>query len=254
MKKSIISLLLLSMMIPFAACGGTASETETETEIKTETETETEIETETEAETEKPEPMTISCVGDSITFGYGLDDPDKDSYPSKLKEKLGDNFTVLNFGVSGATTFRHDEHAYMNMKEYRESLKSQPHIVIIMLGTNDSVYIRNLGLSPKQFESLYERLLKSYIDLESSPKVFVATPPHAYKGRTDVEDYVKMHIQPIIKKIADKYPDVTYINMWDHTENMAKLFPDGIHPNAEGYASIADTMYSYVAEYLGINK
>ncbi|MBE6632053.1 MAG: hypothetical protein E7623_05055 [Ruminococcaceae bacterium] len=198
------------------------------------------------------EPKVIACVGDSITFGYGLIDPKNYSYPSRLKELLGDNYEVHNFGISGATMFRHDGFSYMDSQKYRDSLKLNPDIVIIMLGTNDSVYIRNLGLSPNTFEQLTDQMIRSYLNLSSKPKVFIASPPHAYKGRTDVEDYVRAYIQPIIKKVAERFPEVTYINMWDHTANMSNLFPDGIHPNEEGYLSIANTMLSYIKSYLNI--
>src|ERR1019366_2422176 len=44
----------------------------------------------------------VACVGDSITFGYGL----QQSYPATLGHWLGTNYDVRNFGVS-ATTLLH---------------------------------------------------------------------------------------------------------------------------------------------------
>src|SRR5690349_13172296 len=41
----------------------------------------------------------IACVGDSITFGYGLGDPNTESYPAQLAQRLGSAHTVQNFGV-----------------------------------------------------------------------------------------------------------------------------------------------------------
>lgn len=42
----------------------------------------------------------VACVGDSITFGHGLDDPSTESYPAVLADRLGAGHTVRNFGVS----------------------------------------------------------------------------------------------------------------------------------------------------------
>ncbi len=45
----------------------------------------------------------IACVGDSITFGSGIPNREKLSYPAQLSALLGDDYEVRNFGVSGAT-------------------------------------------------------------------------------------------------------------------------------------------------------
>ena len=51
---------------------------------------------------EYTETIRVACVGDSITFGYGISNRDKNSYPAKLQNLLGDGFEVQNFGLSGA--------------------------------------------------------------------------------------------------------------------------------------------------------
>jgi acyl-CoA thioesterase-1 len=52
-------------------------------------------------------PGRIVILGDSITAGYGLDDPAQQAYPALLQRKIdaaGLPFTVVNAGVSGDTT------------------------------------------------------------------------------------------------------------------------------------------------------
>ena len=49
------------------------------------------------------EPIRVACVGDSITFGYGIKDRDKMSYPAQLGKRLGNKYEVRNFGVNGHT-------------------------------------------------------------------------------------------------------------------------------------------------------
>ena len=48
------------------------------------------------------EPVRVACVGDSITEGAGVRDPNK-RYPAQLGVLLGANYDVKNFGVSGTT-------------------------------------------------------------------------------------------------------------------------------------------------------
>src|SRR5690242_3130681 len=40
-------------------------------------------------ETEYSEPIRVACVGDSITYGYGIKDREYESYPAQLAELLG---------------------------------------------------------------------------------------------------------------------------------------------------------------------
>lgn len=48
----------------------------------------------------------VTCVGASITYGYGLRDREANAYPVWLGRWLGTNYAVRNFGVS-ATPLLH---------------------------------------------------------------------------------------------------------------------------------------------------
>ena len=45
----------------------------------------------------------VACIGNSVTYGYGHQDPKATSYPTQLGQMLGNGFDVRNFGHSGAT-------------------------------------------------------------------------------------------------------------------------------------------------------
>ena len=81
-------------------------------------------------QTSKNNSIRVACVGDSITFGFG--------YPENLQTKLGDDYTVNNFGVSASTVVTHSYKPYVNQNAFIQSKDFQPEIVIIMLGTNDA--------------------------------------------------------------------------------------------------------------------
>ena len=74
----------------------------------------------------------IAVLGGSTTFGSGVDD--RDSWPALLQEKLGDRFSVTNYGVPGYSTAEAIIQMALIVTE------SHPHFVIHYHGWND---IRN---------------------------------------------------------------------------------------------------------------
>ena len=45
----------------------------------------------------------VACVGNSVTYGYGIPDRERKCYPSVLQQRLGAGYEVKNFGHSGTT-------------------------------------------------------------------------------------------------------------------------------------------------------
>jgi lysophospholipase L1-like esterase len=76
----------------------------------------------------------IACVGDSITYGFGLPAASRDalSYPGVLELNLPD-FEVLNFGNNGKTMTKRGNDPYWNTDDYEKALTSNPDIVVLML-------------------------------------------------------------------------------------------------------------------------
>lgn len=81
----------------------------------------------------------VACVGDSITFGTKIEDRMHRSYPAQLGVLLGEGYEVKNFGRPGATLLQHGHRPYIKTKAFRAALAFEPEIVIIKLGTNDSI-------------------------------------------------------------------------------------------------------------------
>ena len=55
------------------------------------------------------EKIRVACVGDSITFGFGIPDPNDNSYPAQLGKLLGKGWDVHNFGQTGLTLLKKGE-------------------------------------------------------------------------------------------------------------------------------------------------
>lgn len=47
----------------------------------------------------------VACIGDSITWGFTLLNPWKQSYPALLQQMLGDAYEVRNFGYNDEAGF-----------------------------------------------------------------------------------------------------------------------------------------------------
>jgi len=78
----------------------------------------------------------VACIGDSITFGARLEDSNRFSYPAQLQVLLGDNYRVENFGIGGCTLIRKGTpNVWTQLVKITDS---NPDIVIICLGTNDT--------------------------------------------------------------------------------------------------------------------
>ena len=90
------------------------------------------------------EPLRIACIGDSLTRGSGSHErtppphPDRGNYPSHLSTLLGHRFEVRNFGHGGTTACNQTDAPYARTKEFRRAVRWQPHLVVLMLGTNDA--------------------------------------------------------------------------------------------------------------------
>ena len=76
----------------------------------------------------------VACIGNSITYGYGLPDRATQSYPVQLQKMLGESYQVENFGKSGATLLNKGHRPYMQQDEYHRAIDFAGDIVVIHLG------------------------------------------------------------------------------------------------------------------------
>ena len=87
----------------------------------------------------KADNIKIACVGNSITEGFGLENPSQESYPAVLQSLLGYDYEVGNFGLSARTLLMKGDLPYMKEQRFKDALEFLPDIVTIKLGTNDSM-------------------------------------------------------------------------------------------------------------------
>ena len=185
------------------------------------------------------DPVKVACVGDSITFGAGVTNREKEAYPAVLGELLGANYAVWNFGVSGATLLKKGNKPYWLEAAYAKAKGLNPDIVVIMLGTNDSKPV-NWQYS-SAFPSDLTALVDSFQALPSHPKVWLCQPTPSTKNKYRISEGNEQQVRRIIAQVAaTKKLGVIDI---DHAfDGHADLFLDGVHPNNAGAKLMAQTV------------
>lgn len=184
-----------------------------------------------------PHPVRVACVGDSITAGAGTD-PGM-SYPSQLQALLGGQWEVKNFGVSGRTLLQKGDFPYWAEAAYRNAQAFKPDVVMIMLGTNDTK--PQNWTHKEEFAADYKKLVKSFLDLDSKPRVIACRPvPVPEPGNYGInETNLKIEIQEIDALARELKIDV--IDMHAPLESKPELLPDRVHPNTAGAGVMAAT-------------
>lgn len=192
----------------------------------------------------------VACVGDSITYGFGIKDHDVNCYPAVLGRLLGGGYTVNNFGFSDRTAGFGANRPYVNETLYDESLEFEPDIVVIMLGTNDSKPYN--WVDEDSFVSDYEKIIRSYQALDSKPKIYIGIPPQTFpvlgKVRYEIDgDAVIEKVCPAVRRVA-KEMNLPIIDINGLLKDKPELFVDGVHPNSEGAQLVAELVYKEITK------
>ena len=188
----------------------------------------------------------VACIGDSITFGYGLASPSTQSYPAQLQARLGSGYVVGNFGVNGATVQKSTAKSYWRTSQYRSSKTFAPKIVVIMLGTNDS---KSGNWDAAKFNTDYRALIADYWSLPTQPEVYVCLIPPVYSpnafGPTFDPVFIQNTVVPAIRTIANQ-SGMPLVDNNSPLLNHPEYFSDGVHPNVQGAGIIASTVAAAV--------
>lgn len=179
----------------------------------------------------------VACIGNSITYGHGIQDRENDTYPAQLQKLLGVEYDVQNFGVSGTTAQKQGDYPWVSTNQYKDALAFAPHIAVIKLGTNDSKPQNWVGA--ERLANDLESIAEEFENLPSHPRIIIALPAKSYEIRWNIRDSIIYNYElPAIKKVAKKHK-WQLVDLYKATSKMPELFPDGIHPNEQGAGVIA---------------
>lgn len=196
----------------------------------------------------------VACIGNSITYGYGLPDRATQSYPVQLQKMLGESYQVENFGKSGATLLNKGHRPYMQQDEYHRAIDFAGDIVVIHLGINDT--------DPRDWPDYRDFFVKDYIALIDSfrvanpeARIMIArlTPiadrhPRFLSGTRDWHGEIQLAIENVAR-----YAGVQLIDFHKPLYPYPFMLTDAVHPDPEGVFVLAQTVYSAITgDYGGL--
>jgi acyl-CoA thioesterase-1 len=212
--------------------------------------------------------LRIACIGNSITFGARLDNPNNESYPAVLSEMLKANdyrnYEIKNFGIGGATILRFGT---PNLWPLIDSLQNfKPDIVIIKAGTNETVGIPRLNWENiNEFEKDYSDYISLIRKINPDCRIVICSPLDMVIQTEDLspERITDLNgrrpriweLRKRIKKIASA-ENTYFLDLTSPFKGKANLMTkkDGVHPNKDGYVYLASLVYDYLVKRKIVDK
>jgi len=185
------------------------------------------------------EPRTLVFFGDSLTAGYGLDDPSSESYPALIQKKIDAahlRWRVVNAGLSGETTSA-------GARRVDWVLRQPVDLFVLALGGNDGLR----GIEPRISRASLQRIMDRVREKNPSTKIVLAgmmMPP------TLGADYTR--------EFAALYPSLAKQNnvillpfLLEGVAGSTELNQaDQIHPTARGHVVVAETVWKAIQPLL----
>lgn len=166
----------------------------------------------------------IICLGDSLTYGYGVDKGA--DYPSSLARMI--NIPVINAGVDGDTSIEGLERLSPDV------LEKNPLLVIIEFGGND--FLKQVPIK------LTFSNIKEMIDKVQAKGAMVAL--------VDISAgilFKEYRVQ--LSKIAKQKGAIFIPSILEGIVTNPSLKSDFLHPNSKGYNIVAQRVHKVIAPY-----
>lgn len=192
------------------------------------------------------EPLRISAVGDSITWGFGLENRRDNSWPGVLENLASGSLEVGNFGRNGANLTERGDRPYRETLPYARAVDFDGSIVVIALGTNDTKIGNRIFLDT--FKEDYLSLIESFRQGEKDREIYLCLPPPLFDNRWGMEEnLLEKCLIPLIGEIAGE-ADCEVIDLYHPLLDRTEFFPDGVHPDVRGARIIGEVIYNVLSE------
>jgi acyl-CoA thioesterase-1 len=181
----------------------------------------------------------IVAVGDSLTAGYGLDEAD--AYPAQLERRLrqaGYPWRVVNAGISGETSS-----GALSRMNWVLTLK--PDIVVLVTCANDGLRGIDPKVTEKNLDEMVHILTERNVTVVLGGMKMVTNLGRAYTGA----------FSAVYPAVARRHDLILVPFFLDGVAGRADLNQaDGIHPTAEGYRVVVDTVFPFVIKAIKNNR
>jgi len=183
-------------------------------------------------------PKTLLFFGDSLTAGYGLNDPDE-AFPGLIKERIDSlelPYKVVTAGLSGETSAGGKSRVSWILKQHID-------VFVLELGANDGLR----GISPAETErnlqAIIDQVRKKYPDCKIVLTGMLMPPSMGVKYAAD--------FKAVFPKLA-KDNNLSFVPfLLEGVGGVARLNQgDGIHPTAAGHHILADNVWGILKDVL----
>jgi acyl-CoA thioesterase-1 len=177
----------------------------------------------------------IVALGDSLTAGYGL--LESQSYPVALQQRInaeGYGFDVVNAGVSGDTTAG-------GLRRLDWSLEGDVRVLVVALGGNDGLRGLSIADMKQNLTTIVARAKARGIIVILAG---MEAPPNF--GQEYADSFRQAFRDVALKERVTFIPFLLQGVAGHGALNQS----DGIHPNPEGAAKVADTVWTVLRPVL----
>ncbi len=195
-----------------------------------------------------------AMIGNSITQGVGLTNPATERYSALLDQMLSttysDTNTIFNAGVSGRTMMKNASSPIWNEAVFASAIKLVPDICLIFLGTNDSKPLLWASIGD-QFPVDCQAMIDTFRYRNPNTKFIICLPPpifpgHPYSVSDPHNDSILVNFTiPILDSIG-KANGAIIVDFHTPLVDSIQLFPDKLHPNAQGHKIMADILMEMI--------
>ena len=182
---------------------------------------------------------TVLFFGDSLTAGYGLEDPATEAFPALVQKKIdavGLPWRVVNAGLSGETSAG-------GRRRVDWILRQPVDIFVLALGGNDGLR----GIPPDATRANLQAIIDRVREKSPATKIVlagIAAPPNMGADFTRA-------FAAIFPELAEKNHVVLIPFLLEGVGGRPELNQsDGIHPTAEGHAAVAETVWAVLKPLL----
>jgi lysophospholipase L1-like esterase len=206
----------------------------------------------------QPCPMSGACVilpfGDSITDGFGT----PGGYRMELFRLAREDDHEINYvgslqngpSMVDGVMFpsRHEGHSGWKINQLLDlvpapAFNTMPHIVLLMIGTNDVIQNDNLAQAPARLEGLLDEIIMT------APDALVVVGKITPMSNSDAQ--IRAYNDAIPGLVAERVTAGKHVIVVDqYTGFPMNELADGIHPNPAGYTRMAGVWYTAIEPYL----
>ncbi len=181
---------------------------------------------------------TILFYGDSLTAGYGLDDPTESAFPALVQKKIEDaglDYRVINAGLSGETSAG-------GIRRINWVLRQPVDMFVLELGGNDG--LRGLPLE------VLSANLQAIIDQVKEKNPYVEIVVAGMRMPTSMGKYAA-NFHAIFAPLAEANDAALIPFLLEDVGGIPRMnLPDGIHPNPTGHELVARNVWEVLQPLL----